>query len=181
MARQPIKPIPAGKNQMNSLRSPKINSRPLYLQAIDAIKIWMEQKGCRSGDMLPAENNLAHELGVSRLTLREAMGYLENDGFIERRRGVGTFVREPASRQFTGGLERLETLRSLANIAGLDLKTVSRQVTVVAATVGWATGLRVSPATQLARVQVTQAIKSATTAYFDSLTPLSVVDLDALR
>lgn len=46
------------------------------------------------GGQLPPEPELVHMLGVSRTTLREALRTLEEQGFIERRRGVGTYVRE---------------------------------------------------------------------------------------
>lgn len=45
------------------------------------------------GDRLPPEKDLAERIGVSRNTLREALGELALDGSVERRWGVGTFVR----------------------------------------------------------------------------------------
>ena len=45
------------------------------------------------GDMLPGENALAAEFGVSRPTLRRALAELEAEGVIDRRNGVGTVVR----------------------------------------------------------------------------------------
>jgi GntR family transcriptional regulator len=48
-------------------------------------------------DRLPPEADLADALGVSRMTLRQALGSLESRGWIERKRGRagGSFVREP--------------------------------------------------------------------------------------
>ncbi|HEY3683741.1 MAG TPA: GntR family transcriptional regulator [Streptosporangiaceae bacterium] len=46
-----------------------------------------------AGDRLPPEKELAERIGVSRNTLREALGELALDGSVERRWGVGTFVR----------------------------------------------------------------------------------------
>jgi GntR family transcriptional regulator len=50
-----------------------------------------------SGERLPAERELAERLGVSRMTLRQALGSLERRGLVKRRVGRrgGTFVSEP--------------------------------------------------------------------------------------
>jgi GntR family transcriptional regulator len=47
------------------------------------------------GQSLPPEVVLARELGVSRVTLREALRNLEDEGILSRRHGVGTFVEAP--------------------------------------------------------------------------------------
>lgn len=45
--------------------------------------------GCK---VLPSEIELASRLGVSRSVIRDALGSLEREGFIERIRGVGTVI-----------------------------------------------------------------------------------------
>ncbi len=46
------------------------------------------------GERFPAERELAAQLGISRLTLREAIGELQQAGYVESRRGRfgGTFI-----------------------------------------------------------------------------------------
>jgi GntR family transcriptional regulator len=64
---------------------------PLYHQ----VYIILRQK-IRDGELtpdapLPAENQLAEEFGVSRVTIRKTLQNLEQDGFIVKHRGVGSF------------------------------------------------------------------------------------------
>jgi GntR family transcriptional regulator len=47
------------------------------------------------GGALPSERQLSADLGVSRLTVRAALDELVREGYLVRRRGSGTFVREP--------------------------------------------------------------------------------------
>jgi len=47
------------------------------------------------GQPIPAERQLALDLGVSRLTLRAALDELVRDGYLDRRHGSGTYVTEP--------------------------------------------------------------------------------------
>ena len=43
-------------------------------------------------DRLPAEVDLATELGVSRTVIRDALSEMERAGYVERVRGIGTVV-----------------------------------------------------------------------------------------
>ena len=47
------------------------------------------------GQPIPAERQLAVDLGVSRLTVRAALDDLVRDGHLDRRHGSGTYVTEP--------------------------------------------------------------------------------------
>lgn len=45
------------------------------------------------GQRLPSEQDLAGAYQVSRMTLRQALDYLDHEGILARQRGLGTFVR----------------------------------------------------------------------------------------
>ena len=49
-------------------------------------------EGAGPGDPLPSEAELCERFSVSRMTVRQALAELTNDGLVERRRGQGTFV-----------------------------------------------------------------------------------------
>jgi GntR family transcriptional regulator len=53
---------------------------------------WIAKGKVRPGAQLPPEPQLAGQLGVSRPTLREALRSLEDEGFVTRSRGSGTFL-----------------------------------------------------------------------------------------
>jgi DNA-binding FadR family transcriptional regulator len=66
----------------------------------------------RDGERLPAEAQLAQQVGVATVTLREALAVLRQQGLVEthRGRGGGTFVKAPDAHADTGLLARLHQL-----------------------------------------------------------------------
>jgi len=57
----------------------------------------------KPGQALPSENEFAEKLGITRVTIRQAMASLENDGLIRRVRGKGNFVEADARRKLKRG------------------------------------------------------------------------------
>jgi GntR family transcriptional regulator len=54
---------------------------------------YLSQSALAPGDQLPSEAELSRQLGISRGTLREEYAKLAIEGVIERRHGVGTFLK----------------------------------------------------------------------------------------
>lgn len=67
----------------------------LYRQIAGQIQDLIERGEFKVGSRLPAERELAAQLGVSRTSVREAIISLEIAGFVEVRVGTGIFVRQP--------------------------------------------------------------------------------------
>jgi GntR family transcriptional regulator len=70
----------------------KTSTESLSILVRDKILELIEKKELVANAKLPPEEEFAKKLGVSRGILREAYRLLEEDGFINRRPGVGTFV-----------------------------------------------------------------------------------------
>jgi GntR family transcriptional regulator len=65
---------------------------PKYAQIADIFRRRIARGVWAQGSRLPANEMLAAEFGVSRVTIRQAVELLTRDGVIEARQGRGTFV-----------------------------------------------------------------------------------------
>ena len=104
-------------------------SGSLVDSAEHALRNWLAGGRYRQGDRLPPEHEVAAMLGVSRGTLRSALGRLEASGEILRRQGSGTFVaRMAVPSALDERLERLEPYSSLAARRGLTLSCLDLKI-----------------------------------------------------
>ena len=70
-------------------------TEPLYSLVAGRAEGLIASGEWKEGDRLPAERQLCREFDVSRSTLRQALGELEERGLISRHQGRGTFVTRP--------------------------------------------------------------------------------------
>ncbi|MER6167937.1 GntR family transcriptional regulator [Streptomyces violaceorubidus] len=80
--------------------------RPKYQRIADTLREAIRSGEYGPGDRLPGENDLMAAHGVARMTARQALSVLRDEGVAEARKGVGVFVREfrPLRRR---GIQRL--------------------------------------------------------------------------
>ncbi|MBL8654529.1 MAG: FadR family transcriptional regulator [Alphaproteobacteria bacterium] len=71
-----------------------VRPKRLYEQIAEQVEALIRDGSFARGTRLPAERELAEQLGVSRPSIREALIALEAAGLIETRVGDGTYVRE---------------------------------------------------------------------------------------
>jgi GntR family transcriptional regulator len=67
---------------------------PIYYQIKQTVKNWIVNKELHPGEQIPSENELAKKFSVTRLTVRQAVSQLIQEGLLVSRRGEGTFVTE---------------------------------------------------------------------------------------
>jgi len=65
---------------------------PAYIRIHDALKKKIDDGFWEIGQRLPSERDLADDYEVSRMTLRQAITLLVEEGILERRVGSGTYV-----------------------------------------------------------------------------------------
>lgn len=66
----------------------------VYIEIVKQLRNMITAGGLKSGDKIPSERELSERLSVGRSSVREALRALELLGFIETRRGEGTFIRD---------------------------------------------------------------------------------------
>ncbi|MEY4166325.1 MAG: GntR family transcriptional regulator [Blastocatellia bacterium] len=76
------------------MRLNKHSFTPLYHQIEQALRRQIEDGALAPGEVI-SERELSERLGVSRMTARQALNTLREDGLIYTERGRGTFVAEP--------------------------------------------------------------------------------------
>jgi GntR family transcriptional regulator len=132
------------------------------------------------GTKLPAEPELAQQLGVSRATLREAMRTFESQGLLRRRQGLGTFVLGP-SRVIESGLEVLESIETRAKKIGLEVTMGACDITNINASLDQAEKLNVKEGSTLMDIRRVIMTDNAPVAYLVDILPEGTLSPEALE
>ena len=90
---------------MNLTRSPQQSPLPLYVQIRDSLRRQILDGSYSVHERLPSENEMMNTFGVSRITIRQALRDLHNEGLVFSAQGKGTFVSKPKAVQ---NVQRLE-------------------------------------------------------------------------
>jgi GntR family transcriptional regulator len=74
---------------------------PYYYQLLEILRSQIKAGYYSPGDKLPSEKELCEQFGISRTVVRQALGELESNNVIFRKKGKGTYVEKP---KISGGL-----------------------------------------------------------------------------
>jgi GntR family transcriptional regulator len=107
---------------------------PLHRQLFLVLHDEIDRGVIAPGDSLPTEQTLCDQFGVSRITVRRALADLAEQGYIERKQGVGSFVREhgpadvsSAGRSYMAGL-RQSQFETEADVVELGTRRPPRTI-----------------------------------------------------
>lgn len=103
---------------------------PLYHRVFAILRQRINDGAYSSGERLRTEDELAVEFGVSRATIRQAVGDLVGQGLVLRQQGRGTFVSErvryPAGQRFSGSLADLISETKRTGITQVEISRGTR-------------------------------------------------------
>jgi len=93
-------------------------------RVVEHVRRLIESGGLKPGDRLPGERDLAHELGVSRPSVRSGLEALESMGVVVSRRGAGTFIADGPPDLGTEPLSLLASLHRFTPSEMFDARLV---------------------------------------------------------
>lgn len=106
---------------------------PLYYQLENVLREKIISGAYIPGEQLPTESDFIDQFGVSRITVRQALSALAEEGLIERRQGSGTFVAQRKSRKrmfegevhLSGSLDELIEMGSDSSVKLLEINRIT--------------------------------------------------------
>ena len=126
------------------------SATPAHVQIEEHLAERIASRELPAGERLPPERELAKGLGVSRMTVRQALGSLSARGLVERGVGRGTFV---AQRKLDHDLARVAGLTERLERAGLEPTARIRDISEREASWAIAAGLEIKPGAPVVRLQ----------------------------
>ena len=177
---------PPGPERSGDTAAP-LQRVPLYAQAEKVLEDLLVHRRYRVGDRIPPEAELVRSLGVSRATIRTAVGRLADRGLLVRRQGSGTFLARLPERSEEPGpvgiklgssvaeLGRLETYTSMAERLGVKADSEQLSVETARATRDEADALELPDTGEVTRVTRVLLLDGEAAAWMTDVLPADLI------
>src|SRR5215472_9864244 len=123
---------------------------PRYHQLKEILREKIRSGEWKPGDIIPSERELSETYGISRMTARQAITDLVNEGLFYREQGKGTFV---SQRKITQQLLHLTGFTEDIKARGQRPGTKVLSAETIPADEGTAEKLRIDPGTSVFRLR----------------------------
>lgn len=146
---------------------------PLWIQAVNLIKVEITSGRLTEGMRLPPERELCTQLGISRVTLRKALLHLVEEGVLSASHGRGWYVASaPVAKEWPNSLESFsETARRM----GLESTSIVRRAETAYASLDEAEAIGVAPGTPVFRLDRIRLLDSVPIALDASVVPAALL------
>jgi len=94
---------------------------PLYHQLKEILESQIKEGHLKPGEAIPAGWELCERYGVSRITVQRALAELQQEGYVDRQQGRGTFVRRRIRREIGRMISFSEGMRAQGREPGSRL------------------------------------------------------------
>lgn len=166
---------------------------PLYAQAEKVLEELLVYRRYRVGDRIPPETELVRSLGVSRATIRAAVGRLVDRGLLIRRQGSGTFLArlpERSDQPSPVGIKlgssvaqvgRLDTYASIAERLGLKVDSEQLRVAAARTTAEEAEALELPVNSEVIRIWRVLLLDGEAAAWMIDVLPADLIPAGGIR
>lgn len=103
---------------------------PIYVKIEKHLKELIDSGKIKPGELLPSENQLSEEFNVTRMTVRSAFNNLVKEGYITRKRGIGSIV---LGNRISDNIGTVEGYTKEMSNKGYDITTKLVGLTIVEA------------------------------------------------
>jgi GntR family transcriptional regulator len=146
---------------------------PLWIQAVNLLTQEIREGRLGEGSRLPPERDLCTELGISRVTLRKALGHLVEQGVLSPSHGRGWYVASATTvKEWPNSLE---SFSETATRKGLHATSVVLRAAPGSATIDEGEALAVAPGTPVFRLDRIRMLDEVPIALDRSIVPLALL------
>lgn len=99
----------------------QMEKKPMYRKIEEHLKSAIDSKELKEGDLLPSESKLCEEFSVARMTVRVALNNLVAEGYIVKKKGLGSIV---VSKKIYDNISIVTSFTTEMKEKGFDIYTI---------------------------------------------------------
>ena len=131
----------------------KSNKIPLYFQLKRIFLDRIRKKIYKIGEIIPSEIEIQKQFNVSRITVRRAIMELENENYLVRKPGKGTFVAEYRIEKVIQKLDDISSWTETLKEKGIKPGTIKREIVQIIPPRDIAVALKLEPNEKVTKIK----------------------------